>query len=64
MSRAGWNELFATSTVGATIRNSPEWRQLRISAVNMIPAALVLFVFFFEISRKTSRIRRRPSSGS
>jgi hypothetical protein len=30
----------------------------------MTPAALVLFVFFFEMRRKNSRIRRRPSSGS
>jgi len=56
--------LFATSTVGASTENSADWRQFRISAVSMIPAATVLLLFFFGNSTKNSTIRRRPLSAS
>jgi hypothetical protein len=39
--------LFAISIVGARIENSADCRQFRISAVSMIPAAIVDLLFFF-----------------
>jgi len=63
MSRAGINELPATSIVGARIRNSAERRQLRINAVSIIAAANVDLLFFFDTSRKKYLISRPPVSG-
>jgi len=60
----GKNELFATSIVGARIKNSPDSRQFRISAVSIVVAAVVDFAFFLEINKNNSRINRRPDSGS
>ncbi|MNP48759.1 hypothetical protein D3C76_1428980 [compost metagenome] len=56
------NELSAISLVGAKMMNSAESRQLRISAVSMIPAAIVDLLFFLGMQSITSRIRRSPVS--
>jgi hypothetical protein len=64
MSRAGPNELPATSIVGARIRNSPVGRQLRKSRVSISPAAKVDFAFFLAIASRDCRISRRPLSAS
>ena len=64
MSRAGLNELLATSLVGAMIAKSAEWRSFRISAVIIMPAASVLFAFFLAMSSINSVIMRIPVSGS
>jgi hypothetical protein len=54
----------AISRVGARISSSAECRQLRISAVIMMPAAMVDLAFFLLISRKNSRISGLPLSAS
>ena len=64
MSRDGLKLLFATSIVGARIVNSADCRQLRTSAVIMIPAAMVDLLFFFGINTNHSVISRRPVLGS
>jgi hypothetical protein len=64
MSRAGKKALLATSRVGASSRSSAERRQLRTRAVTMMPAAMVDLEFFLLISRKNSRISRRPAAAS
>ncbi|MCY1186398.1 hypothetical protein D9M73_272670 [compost metagenome] len=56
--------MFATSTVGARIENSADWRQFSTRAVIMIPAAIVLLLFFLGIRMNHSVISRRPVSGS
>jgi hypothetical protein len=48
---AGLKLLSATSLVGARIKCSSSSRQHRITAVSMMPAAIVDFVFFLLISR-------------
>ena len=62
-SRIGLKLLSATSLVGARIINSAESRSFNKSKVSMIPAAIVDLVFFLEIRRKNSRIKRRLVSG-
>ena len=52
MSAAGLKLLFAALMVGATMINSFDCRQLRISAVSIIPAAFVDFPFFLLTQRK------------
>ena len=60
ISAAGLNELSAISLVGARMMNSADRRQLRISAVSMIPAAMVDLEFFFGMHSMYSEIIRRP----
>jgi hypothetical protein len=64
MSRAGLKQLLAASRVGASSSSSADIRQLRTRAVTMMPAAIVDLEFFLLISRKNSRIRRRPAAAS
>ncbi|MNI98870.1 hypothetical protein D3C73_1578060 [compost metagenome] len=64
MPAAGTKLLSATSLVGARIRCSSSSRQHRITAVSMMPAAMVDLVFFLLISRKNSRISWLPVSAS
>ncbi|MNV89434.1 hypothetical protein D3C71_1837260 [compost metagenome] len=61
---AGLKLLSATSLVGARIKCSSSWRQQMITAVNMMPAAIVDFVFFLLMSSPYSRIRCFPVSTS
>jgi hypothetical protein len=64
MSRAGPNELPATSIVGAMTRNSPAWRQFLSNSVSISPAASVDFAFFLAIASRNCRISRRPLAAS
>ena len=64
MSRAGLNEFVATSIVGARIVNCADCRQLSTSAVIMIPAAIVLLLFFFGRQTNHSVISLRPEFAS
>ncbi|MNF17447.1 hypothetical protein D3C80_2209570 [compost metagenome] len=64
MSRAGAYALLATSIVGARMIISAEVRQLRISSVNMMAAAIVDLEFFFGIVSMNSLMCRIPESGS
>jgi hypothetical protein len=61
---AGPKQLFATSMVGASSSSSALCRQLRISAVTMIPAAIVDLAFFLLISSRNSVISRVARSAS
>ncbi len=63
-SAAGLKSLFATSTVGARMPNSPAVRQLSTRKSSMISPAVVDLAFFLLTSRNHSRISRRPVSGS
>jgi hypothetical protein len=58
---AGLKLFSAISLVGAMMRSSALCRQLRISAVSMIPAAIVDFEFFLLMSRRNSRMSRLPA---
>jgi hypothetical protein len=46
------------------MRSSAESRQLRMSAVSMMPAAIVDLLFFFDTSRKNSVMSRLASATS
>ncbi|MNL70704.1 hypothetical protein D3C87_1957490 [compost metagenome] len=61
---AGLKLLSATSFVGARIRCSSSCRQQMMTAVSMMPAAIVDFVFFLLMSRPYSRISCLPVSAS
>jgi hypothetical protein len=60
----GAYEFDATSTVGAIIENSADFRQFSISAVIIMPAEMVDLLFFLGSMIKNSVISLLPLSES